>query len=203
LELAEKDHRLFNAQSDRNTNGDVFQQIKAQFEITKDTDMMEEDEDEKSYWKEKIRIYLRDISQYPRLGLNASDDHPPRSYVGTTPQFLNFKESSSSPPTVSQYNNQRSGPSNEATSSVQQTTKPTSRPSTESTTSVQQTTKTTSEPSSVIELIRGNNQRTRNEAAKDIDLSIHPTSSSGEDETNEYDWSKKKLPKRRPPVTAA
>ena len=139
------------------------------------------------------------MSQHPRLGLNASDDHPPNSYVNTNPQFLNFIEPSSSPPIVSQYNNQRSGPSNGATSSVQQTTKPISGPSTESTLSVQQTTKPRSEPSSVIELIRGNTQRTRNEAAKDVDLSTNQTSSSDD----EYDWSQKNLPKRRPPVTAA
>ena len=77
MELAEKDHRLFNAQSDRNTNRDVFQQIKAQIEMAKDMYMMEEDEDEKNYWKDKIRIYSRDISQHPRLSLHASDDHPP------------------------------------------------------------------------------------------------------------------------------
>ena len=46
---------------------------------------------------------------------------------------------------------------------------------------------------------RGNTQRTRNEAAKDVDLSTNQTSSSDD----EYDWSQKNLPKRRPPVTAA
>ena len=146
---------------------------------------MEDDEDEKDYWKEKIRIYSREMSQHPRLGLNASDDHPPRSYVRTTPQFPNFKKPSSSPPTVSQSNNQRSGPFNGATSSVQPTNKQRSGPSTESTPSVQQTTKPRSEPSSVIELIQGNNQGTRNQAAKDTDLSILPTSSSDEDETGQ------------------
>ena len=33
LDLAEEDHRIFNAQSDCNTNRDVFKQIKAQFEM--------------------------------------------------------------------------------------------------------------------------------------------------------------------------
>ena len=89
LDLAEKDHRLFNAQSDRNTNRDVFQQIKAQFEMAKDMSMMEDDEDEKNCWKDKIRIYSRDMSQHSTLGLNASDDHPPNLYVRTTPQFPN------------------------------------------------------------------------------------------------------------------
>ena len=51
--------------------------------------LIEDDEDEKNYWKEKIRMYSREMSQHPRLGLNASDDHPPNLYVRTTPQFPN------------------------------------------------------------------------------------------------------------------
>ena len=47
--------------------------------------------------------------------------------------------------------------------------------------------------------LRGNTQRTRNEAAKDTDLSTNHSSSSDD----EYDWTQKNLPKRRPPVTAA
>ena len=125
MELAEKDHELFNAQVNVKNNIEMFKQIKDQFDMAKDMFKMEDnDEEEKEYWRGMIRQYAKDMTEHKRITTNPRVGQESTSSRSPTMEVVSQSENTQS-------NRQRSAQRSGATPSVQQSDRPRSGPSTE------------------------------------------------------------------------